>query len=64
MPVAGNFVKAYFWDVSLFLSMAGFTTGGQRLEMGIMAGCTISALELFIEVITKGFQWVVGGAIM
>lgn len=26
--------------------------------MGIMAGCTISPLELVKEVITRGFQWV------
>ena len=39
--VVVNLIRAYFHDIRLCLSTAGFTTGWQRLEIGIMAGCTI-----------------------
>ena len=42
--VVVNLVKLYFQDIRLCLSTAGFITGWQRLEIGIMAGCTISPL--------------------
>ncbi|MDG2555426.1 reverse transcriptase family protein, partial [Vibrio parahaemolyticus] len=61
--VVVNLVKAYFQDIRLCLSTAGFTTGWQRLEIGIMAGCTISplAFTMAMEVIIRASKWVVGG---
>ncbi len=40
-----------------------FTTGWQRLEIGIMAGCRISPLvvTMEMEVIIRASKWVVGG---
>ena len=58
-----NLVRAYFLDIRLCLSTAGFTTGWQRLEIGIMAGCTISPLAFTMtkEIIIRASKWVVGG---
>jgi len=56
-------VRAYFQDMRLCLSTAGFTTGWQRLEIGIMVGCTISplAFTMTMEIIIRASKWVVGG---
>ena len=61
--VVVNLVKLYFQDIRLCLSTAGFTTGWKRLEIGIMAGCTISplAFTMAMEVIIRASKWVVGG---
>ena len=58
-----NLVKAYFQDIRLCASIADFTTGWQRLEVGIMAGCTVSplAFTMAMEVIIRASKWVVGG---
>ncbi|ONI45671.1 hypothetical protein AN642_00195 [Epulopiscium sp. SCG-B10WGA-EpuloA2] len=58
-----NLVRSYFQDIRLCLSTAGFTSGWQRLEIGIMAGCTISplAFTMAMEVIIRASKWVVGG---
>lgn len=37
-------VKAYFEDLQLCFTTSDFTTSWQRVEVGIMAGCTISTL--------------------
>lgn len=56
-------VKAYFQDMQLCLTTAEYTTAWQHLEVGIMAGCTISllAFTMTMEVIIRASQWVVGG---
>ena len=56
-------VKAYFLDIQLCITTEEYTTAWQRLEMGIMAGCTISplAFTMAMEVIIRASQWVVGG---
>ena len=61
--VVVNLVREYFQDIRLCLSTAGFTRGWQRLEIGIMAGCTISTLsfKMVMEIIIRAFKWVVGG---
>ena len=61
--VVVNLVRAYFQAIRLCLSTAGFTTGWQRLEIGIMAGCTISplAFTMAMEIIIRASKWVVGG---
>jgi len=61
--VVVNLVREYFQDIRLCLSTAGFTRGWQRLEIGIMAGCTISTLsfKMAMEIIIRAFKWVVGG---
>ena len=53
--VVVNLIRAYFQDIRLCLSTAGFTTGWQRLEIGIMAGCTISplAFTMAMEIIIR-----------
>ena len=58
-----NFVKAYFKDLFFCFTTPDFTTICQRLEVGIMAGCTISPLTftMAMEVIIKASKWVVGG---
>ena len=53
-------VRAYFQDISL--STAGFTTGWQRLEIGIMPWCTISplAFTMAMDIIIRasiGCRW-------
>ena len=63
--VVVNLVKVYFQDIELCINTAGFTTGWQRLEAGIMAGCTISPLGFTMaverEIIIRSSKWVVGG---
>ncbi|KAK0156516.1 Retrovirus-related Pol polyprotein from type-1 retrotransposable element R2 [Merluccius polli] len=56
-------VRAYFQDVQLCVTTAEYTTAWQHLEVGIMAGCTISplAFTLAMEVIIRASRWVVGG---
>ncbi len=58
-----SLVKAYFEDLQLCFTTADFTTSWQRVEVGIMAGCTISPLAFTIamEVIIRASRWVVGG---
>ncbi len=53
--VVVTLVRAYFQDIRLSLSTAGFTTGWQRLEIGTMAGCAISPLAFTVvrEVIIR-----------
>ena len=55
-------LKNYFQDLQ-FCITTDFTTSWQRLEMGIMAGCTISplAFTMAMEVIIRASKWVVGG---
>ena len=56
-------VKNYFQDLQLCFTTADFTTTWQRLEVGIMAGCTVSPLifTMAMEVIMRASKWVVGG---
>ena len=56
-------VKSYFQDVQFCLTTSEFTTSWQCLEVGIMAGCTISpvAFTMAMEVIIRASKWVVGG---
>ena len=58
-----SLVKAYFLDIQLCFNTAEYTTGWQQLEIGIMAGCTISplAFTMAMEVIIRASKWVVGG---
>ena len=60
--VVVNLIRAHFQDIRLCLSTAGFTTGWQRLEIVIMAGCTISllAFTMPMEMIIRASKWVVG----
>lgn len=56
-------VKNYFQDLQLCFTTADFTTTWKRLEVGIMAGCTVSPLifTMAMEVIMRASKWVVGG---
>lgn len=58
-----NIVKVYFQDIRLCLSTAGFTTGWLRLEIAIMAECSVSQVvfTMGIEVIITTSKWLVGG---
>ncbi|KAK0147628.1 LINE-1 retrotransposable element ORF2 protein [Merluccius polli] len=58
-----NLVKHYFQDLQFCLTTSGFTTSWQPLEVGIMAGCTISplAFTMAMEIIIRASKWVVGG---
>ena len=58
-----SLVKSYFQDVQLCITTEKYTTAWQRLEIGIMAGCTISplAFTMAMEVIIRASRWVVGG---
>lgn len=49
--------------MQLCLTTDDYTTAWQRLERGIMAGCTISPLvfTMAMEVIICASRWVVGG---
>ena len=67
VPVAlTSLVKAYFQDVQVCLSTAEYTTAWQHLEVGIMAGCTISplAFTMAMEMIIRASRWVVGGQLI
>ena len=56
-------VRAYFADIQLCFNTSNYTTSWQHLEIGIMAGCTISplAFTMAMEVIIRASKWVVGG---
>ena len=58
-----SLVKAYFLDIQLCFTTAEYTTAWQQLEVGIMAGCTISplAFTMAMEIIIRASKWVVGG---
>lgn len=58
-----NIVASYFNDLQMCFSLQDFTTGWQRLEVGIAMGCAISPI-LFVaafEVILIGARQMVGG---
>lgn len=46
--VVGNLVKWYIQDINLCQITPGFTTGWQRLELGVVAGYTVSPLAFTI----------------
>ncbi len=56
-------VKAYFRDLQFCVTTQDSTTAWQHLEIGIMAGCTISpmAFTMAMELIIRASRWVVGG---
>ncbi len=56
-------VKAYFQDLQFCVTTQDSTTAWQHLEIGIMAGCTISplAFTMAMELIIRASWWVVGG---
>ncbi len=56
-------VKAYFQDLQFCDTTQDSTTAWQHLEIGIMAGCTISplAFTMAMELIIRASRWVVGG---
>lgn len=56
-------VKHYFQDLQFCLTTSGSTTKWQPLEVGIMAGCTISplAFTMAMEIIIRASKWVMGG---
>ena len=58
-----NLVKAYFSDLQLCFTTPAFVTDWHRLEIGIMAGCTVSPLAFTIamEIIIRASKWVVRG---
>ncbi|KAG1932793.1 hypothetical protein F2P79_020826 [Pimephales promelas] len=58
-----SFVAQYFSNLQMCFSLQEFTTGWQRLEVGIAMGCTISPI-LFVaafEIILIGARQMVGG---
>lgn len=56
--------KSYLLDLQLCNSVKEYTTTCQHLEIGIMAGCTISplAFTMAIDLIIK--HWVIGGGVL
>ena len=62
LEIVVNLVRAHFQDIGLCVNTAGFTKGWQRLEIGVMAGCTIFplAFKLAMEIIIRATKWVVG----
>lgn len=58
-----HLVQEYFQDLQLCFTMPDFTTTWHHMEIGIMAGCTISplAFTMAMEVIIRASKWVVGG---
>ncbi|KAE8284702.1 hypothetical protein D5F01_LYC16135 [Larimichthys crocea] len=56
-------VMDYFQDLQFCFTMPEFTTSWQHLEVGIMAGCTVSSLPftMAMEVIIRASKWVIGG---
>ena len=56
-------IRAYFRDFQLCVTTHTGTTAWQRLQVGIMAGCTISplAFTMAMELIIRASRWVVGG---
>ena len=61
--VITKLVKAYFQDLQFCVTAGVSTTAWQHLEIGIMAGCTISplAFTMAMELIIRASRWVVGG---
>lgn len=55
VPAAPTTLVKVFQDIQLCLITAEYTTAWQHLEVGIMAGCTISplAFTLSMEVIIR-----------
>ena len=58
-----NLVSNYFQDLQFCIQTTEYTTSWQSLEVGIMAGCTISplAFTMAMEVIIRASKWVLGG---
>ncbi|KAI2644850.1 hypothetical protein H4Q32_030713 [Labeo rohita] len=58
-----DLVKNYFHDLQFCITVENTTTAWQQLEIGIMAGCTISPLAfvMAMEVVIRASRWVVGG---
>lgn len=56
-------VKSYFQDLQFCVTAEDNTTAWQHLEIGIMAGCTISPLAfvMAMELVIRESRWVVGG---
>ena len=56
-------VKVYSANIKLCFTKAECTTEWQQLEVGLLAGWTISALAftMAVEVIIRASKWVVGG---
>ena len=56
-------VKAYFQDLQFCVTTQASTTAWQHLEVGIMAGCTISplAFTMAMEIIIRASRLVAGG---
>ncbi|KAL1279297.1 hypothetical protein QQF64_025970 [Cirrhinus molitorella] len=63
LTIITNLVKHYFQDLQFCITTSGFTTNWQPLEVGIMAGCTVSplAFTMAMEIIIRASKWVVGG---
>lgn len=59
-------VKTYFQDLQFCVTAQASTTAWQHLEIGIMAGCTISplAFTMAMELIIQASRWVVGGELL
>lgn len=62
-PSITTLVKSYFEDLQLCFSTPDFTTSWLHVEIGIMAGCTVSplAFTMAMEIIIRASRWVVGG---
>ncbi len=58
-----NLVGNYFKDLQFCITTTEYSTSWQSLEVGIMAGCTISplAFTMAMELIIRASKWVVGG---
>ncbi|RXN25999.1 hypothetical protein ROHU_005724 [Labeo rohita] len=58
-----DLVKSYFHDLQFCITVENTTTAWQQLEIGIMAGCTISPLAfvMAMQVVIRASRWVVGG---
>ena len=58
-----NIMKEYFKDIRLCIGTGEFVSDWQKLEVGIMAGCTISplAFTMAMEMVIRASKWVVGG---
>lgn len=56
-------VRSYFQDLQFCVKVDNNTTDWQHLEIGIMAGYTISSLAfvMAMELIIRASRWVVGG---